>query len=178
MDRSRKSLIQLIVERLTTTCGFYPSREVKVVWAKAAAVIFPYLCEGKNAENFVSLSYIHDYHMRLYIYVFHQKIFYDPENRGGYISYRLKTVNRVIGNTSRLTASEQKKANNGSNHNCPDEEEITWMQNATVSQTDEIFSRMKKTFCCRRGEVAILIDFPRFLDVPGLVRLFSFLLLL
>lgn len=97
VDRSRKSLIQLIVERLTTTCGFYPSREEKVVWAKAAAAIFPNLCEGKNAENFVSLSYIHDYHMRLYIYVFHQKIFYDPENRGGYISYRLKPLTESSG---------------------------------------------------------------------------------
>ena len=63
IERSRKSLIQLIVERLTTTCGFYPSREEKVVWAKAAAALFPNLCEGKNPENFVSLFHVHNYHM-------------------------------------------------------------------------------------------------------------------
>lgn len=105
-----------------------------------------------------------------------QEIFYDEAKRtpSGYLAWRLRTVIRssnskptkrpldlaqeeIPEKRTRYTAKECEKS------------DIEFLKNVDVNQKEEIFLRMRNTFNYRKHMDFSFNEFPRFLDVPGLV---------
>lgn len=133
------------------------------------------------------------FHTSFYFRIIFQNFFYDPVTRNGFFSYRLKTVNRRGAYNKKNKDSSDEDIDS-----CPSpipnkkcKKKTPSHASATVSSTDfgddiqflkgacpntqrrEIFERMKKTYIVRSQSSQtqnILIEFPRFLDTPGLVN--------
>lgn len=132
----------------------------------------------------------------MYIHIHTQELFYNPKDRSGYLTWRLCTVNRI---TDSYNPSIPKKAkiqtekvsvasSSPENPRIPDseinenqeKEIVEWLKNASpTTQLAGIEVRMRQSLKYRRTIILdpklsknILIEFPRFLDTPGLVSLF------
>lgn len=96
------------------------------------------------------------------------------------MGYRLKTINRrePYNKKESLKSTNEKPATVASDKS-DFKDDIRFLNSACPSsQRRDIFIRMKKTYPLRSFEThSILIDFPRFLDTPGLVSEYNRLLL-
>lgn len=102
-----------------------------------------------------------------------QQIFYDPKDRGGFFGYRLRTINRSLGNSSRNSykiAAQSDQIVTEDEEIADHRDDIAWLKQACPkNNTKEIFIRMRKTIACR-PTIFTFEEFPRFLDTAGLVR--------
>lgn len=116
-----------------------------------------------------------------------QEIFFDPETRSGYISWRLKTINRKRKGERRRIHYMKSNARGETvtqnllelNNEDPlmeqvsleDWQRIEFLKGACpIAQKQEILAAMRATFtlrCSYRRQ--ILENFPRFADIPYLV---------
>lgn len=121
-----------------------------------------------------------------------QELFYNPKDRSGYLTWRLRTVNRIIDsyNIPKKAKIQAQKivllaSSSPENPRIPDsqinenqeKEIVEWLKNASpTTQLAGIEIRMRQSLKYRRTIILdpklsknILIEFPRFLDTPGLV---------
>lgn len=180
-DPYRKTLVTLIVKKLTNEHSYWPSTDQKIKFAKLAVEIFPiYKTESDNSyvsmlsrillaqfiikiENFIDL-----YPITSSFNLFHtQELFFDPVKQKGFINSRLKTVQKNI----RETTGERKQTKKRS-ASTPDEsnkqprlseaievealkiqfkDDIEFLKNCPSTEVSAIHDRMKRTFSLRRA---------------------------
>lgn len=120
-----------------------------------------------------------------------QELFYNPKDRSGYLTWRLRTVNRAdshnIPKKAKIQAEIALLVNNSpENPRVPDsqidaneeKEIVEWLKNASpTTQLADIKVKMRQSLKYRRTIIldsklskSILMEFPRFLDTPGLVN--------
>ncbi|XP_024884191.1 uncharacterized protein LOC112462565 [Temnothorax curvispinosus] len=169
---SRRALVRLIVEHIQEQHGIIPSTNVKIFYAKGIVQNFPTLRDPSTAEGY--------------------ELFYNPKDRSGYLSWRLRTVNRITDSYNNpkkakiqagiaLLASsspENPRVPDSQINENQEKEIVEWLKNASpTTQLADIEVRMRQSLKYRRTIILdpklsknILIEFPRFLDTPGLIQ--------
>ncbi|XP_034147860.1 uncharacterized protein LOC114839129 [Esox lucius] len=156
----------MLVADMVEVHGRIPPQAVRINYAQGIVALFPYL-EDPLAKH----GYEH---------------FYDPASGSGYLSWRLKTVQRSSSDQSRSRVADEQsnggpKAVRGSatavqqltDNEC--EEAIAVMNHS--SDEALVAEKMKATFEHRQKlvhdpdkSVEVLDTFPRFLDITGLIE--------
>ncbi|XP_011686422.1 PREDICTED: uncharacterized protein LOC105449120 [Wasmannia auropunctata] len=169
---SRRALVRLIVGHIQEQHGKIPGNDIKIFYAKGIVQNFPTLRDPSTAEGY--------------------ELFYNPKDRSGYLSWRLRTVNRISipDNVPKKIKIETKTAlvpnSSPENPRVPDgdlndnqeKEIIEWLKNASpTTQLADIEVKMRQSLKYRRTIILnpelsknILIEFPRFVDTPGLIQ--------
>ncbi|XP_034149315.1 uncharacterized protein LOC117594741 isoform X2 [Esox lucius] len=165
-DGTRRQLVNMLVADMVEVHGRIPPQAVRINYAQGIVALFPYL-EDPLAKH----GYEH---------------FYDPASGSGYLSWRLKTVQRSSSDQSRSRVADEQcnggpKAVRGSatavqqltDNEC--EEAIAVMNHS--SDEALVAEKMKATFEHRQKlvhdpdkSVEVLDTFPRFLDITGLIE--------
>ncbi|XP_051166535.1 uncharacterized protein LOC127284874 [Leptopilina boulardi] len=166
---NRRKLVNIAVDSMVARYGYFPTSEQKVLCAKEIVKCFPKLKDPASEEGY--------------------EIFFDPETRSGYISWRLKTINRKRkGEKRRIHFLKSNVRTEPVTQNLPelnyedplleqvsfhDSQRIEFLKTAcSITQKHEIIAAMKATFplrCAYRRQ--ILENFPRFIDIPYLINL-------
>ncbi|XP_033231855.1 uncharacterized protein LOC117182853 [Belonocnema kinseyi] len=167
---NRRKLVNIAVDYLVSRHGYCPSSDEKINCAKEIIKCFPKLKDPASEEGY--------------------EIFYEPETRSGYISWRLKTVNRKRRGETKRTSHQRTTTRRASSPESDPQEstvddplfeqlspadlkQISFLQLACpFTQKKEIKTSMKETFELRRKQKGRILDiFPRFLDIPYLINL-------
>ncbi|XP_031329497.1 uncharacterized protein LOC116181646 isoform X2 [Photinus pyralis] len=102
-----------------------------------------------------------------------EEAFYNPDERSGYIDWRLRTVRRSS-KENRPEIPQKKPKLNVEEINLDNfQEDIDYLKH-THPKDPDLIEKFKATFLARRklcNETNIFQEFPRFLDTPGLISL-------
>nr|XP_014265835.2 uncharacterized protein LOC106675528 [Maylandia zebra] len=153
---------------MTSEHGTSPSRRVKEKYAKGIITLFPYLADPRSR-----LGYEH---------------FYNAEDGSGYLAWRLKFIQKEASNGQNKTPRMSKTQMGGptSDRDCFREDNCLMTDSlcseaiALMKHTaDEgiVMMKMKQTFNYCQNMIHdpvkssdIFLDFPRFLDIGGLIE--------
>ncbi|XP_060760435.1 uncharacterized protein LOC132870679 isoform X2 [Neoarius graeffei] len=163
---TRRLLVNILVADMVEVHGWIPSQAIKVKYAQGIVALFPYLEDPLSKHGY--------------------EHFYDAASGSGYISWRLKTVQRSLADHSRSPVAV------GESSGGPKATRLlaTTIQQLTGQECEEAMSmmnhssdeavvreKMKATFEHRQKLVHdpdtsmdVLDIFPRFLDIPGLIE--------
>ncbi|XP_030750194.1 uncharacterized protein LOC115877984 isoform X2 [Sitophilus oryzae] len=165
-NRTRRELVNLTVRMMTNTYGISMSKEIKVEFAKAIVELFPKLRDTLSNKG----GY---------------EIFYNDSLRtpSGYLAWRLRTVarsNMVPSSKRKLSPQVTSDSDDSSDEptlkkarTLTEQEvaDIEFLKNACCkTQKKEIMEKMKNLFNCRKTNDFSFVDYPRFLDTPGLIE--------
>ncbi|XP_059213204.1 uncharacterized protein LOC131991716 isoform X2 [Centropristis striata] len=167
-DATRRKLVNIIVAHMIDKHGQLPTKAVREEYALGIVTAFPSLKDPYSKKGY--------------------EHFYDAASSTGYISWRLKTIQRKIRRGPASTSSPTGFSSGGGGPNfrrsiileqqldgdaC--QEAISLLNHTT--DTSLIFQKMRETFQHRRKLINdpdkspdILSIFPRFLDTKGLVN--------
>ncbi|XP_029939128.1 uncharacterized protein LOC115381707 [Salarias fasciatus] len=165
-DSSRRQMINILVADMTEKHGTAPPRNVREMYARGIIELFPYLMDPYSKNGY--------------------EHFYDGESGTGYLAWRLKTIQRRSASTESRGPSRQLTGGPASRREASFSPEMTLSEEQCQQamalmrySTDEstIKQKMKITFQHRRSMVLdgekssdVLIEFPRFKDVKGLIE--------
>ncbi|XP_005464402.1 uncharacterized protein LOC100708577 [Oreochromis niloticus] len=167
-DSRRRDMVKILVAQMTSEHGTSPSRRVKENYAKGIITLFPYLADPRSR-----LGYEH---------------FYNAEDGSGYLAWRLKFIQKEASNGQNKTPRMSKTQMGGptSDRDCFREDNCLMTDSlcseaiALMKHTaDEgiVMMKMKQTFNYRQKMIHdpvkssdIFLDFPRFLDIGGLIE--------
>ncbi|XP_063062279.1 uncharacterized protein LOC134455174 [Engraulis encrasicolus] len=164
---TRRLLVNILVADMVEQHGRIPSQAIKLKYAQGIVALFPYLEDPLSKHGY--------------------EHFYDPASGSGYISWRLKTVQRSLSDHSRTAAAAEDDSSGGPKAARPSASPI---QQLTGQECVEALSmmnhsaddavvreKMMATFEHRQKlvhdpdtSVDVLETFPRFLDIPGLIE--------
>ncbi|XP_024863938.1 uncharacterized protein LOC108242108 [Kryptolebias marmoratus] len=167
-DTRRRDMVKILVAHMTSEHGTSPSRRIKEDYAKGIITLFPYLADPKSR-----FGYEH---------------YYNAEDGSGYLAWRLKFVQREASNGQKKVPRLSQTQTGGptTDRDCLREEDclltdslcseaIALMKHTTDEGT--VMRKMKQTFNYRQKMIhdpvkspGIFLDFPRFLDMGGLVE--------
>nr|XP_040016269.1 uncharacterized protein LOC120807889 isoform X1 [Gasterosteus aculeatus aculeatus]XP_040037528.1 uncharacterized protein LOC120822168 [Gasterosteus aculeatus aculeatus] len=162
-DATRKQMVNILVADMIELHGRVPPSSVRTNYALGIVTLFPYL-----RDPFSKLGYEH---------------YYDPEGNTGFISRRIKTVQRNtfagLRGRSKTVLQDGPKTRRESLSTCQQlfGEECREAISTIRHSSDEsvVKETMRVTFQYRQKMVgddassSFLDVFPRFLDVPGLI---------
>ncbi|XP_077951683.1 uncharacterized protein LOC120811737 isoform X3 [Gasterosteus aculeatus] len=162
-DATRKQMVNILVADMVELHGRVPPSSVRTNYALGIVTLFPYL-----RDPFSKLGYEH---------------YYDPEGNTGFISWRIKTVQRNtfagLRGRSKTVLQDGPKTRRESLSTCQQlfGEECREAISTIRHSSDEsvVKEKMRATFQYRQKMVgddassSVLDVFPRFLDVPGLI---------
>ncbi|XP_035769115.1 uncharacterized protein LOC118455169 [Neolamprologus brichardi] len=167
-DSRRRDMVKILVAHMTSEHGTSPSRRVKENYAKGIITLLPYLADPRSR-----LGYEH---------------FYNAEDGSGYLAWRLKFIQKETSNGQNKTPRMSKTQMGGptSDRDCFREDNCLMTDSlcseaiALMKHTaDEgiVMMKMKQTFNYRQKMIHdpvkssdIFLDFPRFLDIGGLIE--------
>ncbi|XP_049338304.1 uncharacterized protein LOC125803859 [Astyanax mexicanus] len=163
-DGKRKQMVNILVADMIETHGRIPPSSARTNYALGIVTLFPYL-QDPYSEN----GYEH---------------YYDPVGNTGYLAWRIKTVQRnsSVGSQSYSRPSYQDSPRSR-REALPDVEQLFGDEcrealSTMRHSTDEsvVKERMRATFQYRQklvrdkdASMSVLDNFPRFLDIPGLI---------
>ncbi|KAJ8364593.1 hypothetical protein SKAU_G00134240 [Synaphobranchus kaupii] len=161
-DTRRRDMMKILVAHMTSEHGTSPSRRVKEDYAKGIIALFPYLADPSS-----KLGYEH---------------YYNAEDASGYLSWRLKFVQKEA------LEGRKKTRTGGPKIDRDPFSEVNWLTTEDLCReaialmkhtTDEaiVKEKMKQTFTYRQKMVhdpvkssEIFTAFPRFLDIAGMIE--------
>ncbi|XP_038136807.1 uncharacterized protein LOC119780735 [Cyprinodon tularosa] len=165
-DATRRQMVNILVAHMTDEHGHLPPKAIREQYALGIVTLFPSL-----KDPYTKKGYEH---------------FYDAASSTGYISWRLKTIQRKTRRGSPVAPSSSKEILSGgpnSQRNVIVERQLNGdacqeamsLLNHTTDRS-LIFQKMRETFEHRQklirdasGRTDILTMFPRFLDTKGLI---------
>ncbi|KAB0804366.1 hypothetical protein PPYR_01336 [Photinus pyralis] len=150
---NRRLLVNVIVLDMIEKYGQQPLKYIKTMYAKAIIDLFPNLRDPCSKYGY--------------------EAFYNPDERSGYIDWRLRTVRRSS-KENRPEIPQKKPKLNVEEINLDNfQEDIDYLKH-THPKDPDLIEKFKATFLARRklcNETNIFQEFPRFLDTPGLISL-------
>ncbi|CAI5642751.1 unnamed protein product [Oreochromis niloticus] len=167
-DATRRKMVNIIVAHMIDCHGHLPTKAVREQYALGVVTLFPSLKDPYSKKGY--------------------EHFYDAASSTGYISWRLKTIQRKTRRGSAPPSSSTGFAQEGGGPNSQRpinvdmqldgdacQEAISLLNH--TSDTSLIFQKMRETFQHRQKlindpdkSLDILSIFPRFLDTKGLVN--------
>ncbi|XP_030576815.1 uncharacterized protein LOC115773972 [Archocentrus centrarchus] len=167
-DSRRRDMVKILVAHMTSEHGTSPSRRIKEDYAKGIITLFPYLADPRSR-----FGYEH---------------YYNAEDGSGYLAWRLKFVQKEASNGQKKALRWSKTQTGGptADRDCFREDDCLMTDSlcseaiALMKHTaDEgtVMRKMKQTFNYRQKLIhdpvkssGVFLDFPRFLDVGGLIE--------
>ncbi|XP_041453206.1 uncharacterized protein LOC121406253 [Lytechinus variegatus] len=169
-DTTRKILVNLLVHHMMEMHGKTPSSEVKTKYARGVVNLFPSLKDPHTIGG--------------------HEAFYDEKRNMGFLVYRIKNLNRGTSRTSKRSANEGatggplcKRATQVPDEDLHDKTtDVNWLKHTPAADDPAVMKQIKekwKTTAALRRQMVdesktagkIIMEFPKFLKVPGLVEI-------
>ncbi|XP_026067700.1 uncharacterized protein LOC113061784 isoform X2 [Carassius auratus] len=166
-DSTRRKMIKILTADMTEKHSTSPPRNIREMYAQGIVALFPYL-----RDPYTKNGYEH---------------YYDPQSGQGYLTWKIKNIQRNSASSENCRRSSQsfsggptseREAASSTDVILTEEqcrEAVSLMKH--TSEVDTIKIKMKETFQYRRKMIQdpnrstdVLTEFPRFLDVQGLIE--------
>ncbi|XP_059182366.1 uncharacterized protein LOC131961112 [Centropristis striata] len=163
-DSTRRKMVNILVAEMTEKHGTSPPRRVREMFAEGIVSLFPYLKDPYSEKGY--------------------EHYFDPKSGDGYLAYRIKTVQRNSSSSEKRPTPEYSGGPTAERETVSStlvlsedqyREAISLMKHSSDEET--IKQKMKLTFAYRKKMIqdpvkcsTILSEFPRFLDVKGLIE--------
>ncbi|XP_057184180.1 uncharacterized protein LOC130550703 [Triplophysa rosa] len=167
-DSTRRKMINILTADMTEKHSTSPPKRIREMYAQGIIALFPYL-----RDPYAKHGYEH---------------YYDPQSGQGYLSWKIKNIqrNRAPSETRRCVSqsfsggpSAQREASSSTEVILTEEqcrEAVSLMKH--TSEVDTVKVKMSETFQYRRKMIRdpsscadVLTQFPRYLDIKGLIEL-------
>ncbi|XP_039599342.1 uncharacterized protein LOC120522481 isoform X2 [Polypterus senegalus] len=167
-DSNRRKMVNILTADMTEKHSSSPPKQVRELYAQGIIAMFPYL-----RDPYAKLGYEH---------------YYDPQSGQGYLSWKIKNIQRNSAplETRRCVPqsfsggpSAQREASSSTEVILTEEqyrEAVSLMMHTSEEATVKV--KMRETFQYRRKIIHdpsrctdVLTEFPRYLDIKGLIEL-------